>query len=75
MSDAQRQMHPGLFALGTGNHSAGCSYEGAATSDNDPSVIQELARQAERGKFDFLLLSDGLLMDLGAAGQIATAGL
>jgi FMN-dependent oxidoreductase (nitrilotriacetate monooxygenase family) len=58
-------MHFGVFVLGTGNHSAGWRYEGAATSNNDLSVIEEIARQAERGKFDLLFVSDGLVMDPG----------
>ena len=65
MSPAQREMHLGVFVLGTGNHSAGWRYEGAATSNNDLAVIQEIARQAERGKFDLLFVSDGLVMDPG----------
>ena len=52
MSQAPRQMHLGVFVLGTGNHSAGWRYAGAATSNNDLSVIQEIARIAERGRFD-----------------------
>ena len=65
MSSAQRQMHLGVFVLGTGNHSAGWRYEGAATSNNDLAVTQEIARIAERGKFDLLFISDGLVMDPG----------
>src|SRR6266446_1832579 len=65
MSATRREMHLGVFVLGTGNHSAGWRYEGAATSNNDLSVIQEIARQAERGKFDLLFVSDGLVMDPG----------
>src|SRR6266850_6177811 len=65
MSPTRREMHFGVFVLGTGNHSAGWRYEGAATSNNDLSVIQEIARQAERGKFDLLFVSDGLVMDAG----------
>src|SRR5262252_3485891 len=65
MGAAQRQMHFGVFVLGTGNHSAGWRYEGAATSNNDLSVIQEIAREAERGKFALLFVSDGLVMDPG----------
>ncbi len=65
MSAAKRQMHLGVFVLGTGNHSAGWRYEGAATSNNDLSVPQEIARIAERGKFDLLFISDGLVMDPG----------
>src|ERR1700674_1657897 len=65
MSAKRREMHFGVFVLGTGNHSAGWRYEGAATSNNDLSVIQEIARQAERGKFDLVFVSDGLVMDPG----------
>src|SRR6185436_148583 len=61
----RRSMHFGVFVLGTGNHSAGWRYDGAATSNNDLSVIQDIARQAERGKFDLLFVSDGLVMDPG----------
>ena len=65
MSTKRREMHLGVFVLGTGNHSAGWRYDGAATSNNDLSVIQEIARLAERGKFDLLFVSDGLVMDPG----------
>src|SRR5690242_11583532 len=65
MSATRREMHFGVFVLGTGNHAAGWRYDGAATSNNDLSVIQEIARQAERGKFDLLFVSDGLVMDPG----------
>jgi len=65
MGAGKRQMHLGVFVLGAGNHSAGWRYEGAATSNNDLSVIQEIARTAERGKFDLLFVSDGLVMDPG----------
>ena len=60
-------MHLGVFVLGTGNHSAGWRWEGAAASNNDLAVIQEIARIAERGKFDLLFISDGL--DYGARGS------
>src|SRR5262245_7528710 len=65
MGAARREMHFGVFVLGTGNHSAGWRYEGAASSNNDLSVIQEIARHAERGRFDLLFISDGLVMDPG----------
>ena len=65
MSAAKRQMHLGVFVLGTGNHSAGWRYDGAATSNNQLPVIQEIARIAERGKFDLLFVSDGLVMNPG----------
>ena len=65
MSNAKRQMHLGVFVLGTGNHSAGWRYEGAATSSCDLPVMREIARIAERGKFDLLFISDGLDMEPG----------
>ena len=65
MCAANREMHLGVFVLGTGNHSSGWRYDGAAASNNELSVIQEIARIAERGKFDLLFISDGLVMDPG----------
>ena len=59
------QMHLGVFVLGTGNHSAGWRYDGAAISNNQLSVIQEIARIAERGRFDLVFVSDGLVMNPG----------
>jgi FMN-dependent oxidoreductase (nitrilotriacetate monooxygenase family) len=59
------QMHLGVFVLGTGNHSAGWRYEGAATSHMQLPVMQEIARIAERGKFDLLFISDSMVMDPG----------
>lgn len=58
-----RQMHMGVFVLGTGNHSAGWRYEGAASSHMELAVIQEIARIAERGRFDLLFISDAMVMD------------
>src|SRR5215469_11700679 len=63
MSTAKRQMHMGVFVLGTGNHQAGWRYEGAATSHMELPVIQEIARIAERGKFDLVFISDSMVMD------------
>jgi N-acetyl-S-(2-succino)cysteine monooxygenase len=60
-----RQMHLGVFVLGTGNHSAGWRWEGAATSSIALPVMQEIARIAERGKFDLLFISDSMVMDPG----------
>src|SRR5712691_11686234 len=65
MGMAKRQMHLGVFVLGTGNHSAGWRYDGAATSNNDLAVIEEIGRIAERCRFDLLFISDGLVMDPG----------
>ena len=65
MSAATRQMHLGVFVLGAGNHSAGWRWEGAAVSNNDLAVIQQIARIAERGKFDLLFVSDELDYEQG----------
>jgi FMN-dependent oxidoreductase (nitrilotriacetate monooxygenase family) len=65
MPAAKRQMHLGVFVLGTGNHSAGWRYRGASTSNASLPVLQSIARIAERGKFDLFFISDGLAMDTG----------
>lgn len=65
MATPKRQMHLGVFVLGTGNHSAGWRYEGARTTSCSLPVMQEIARIAERGKFDLFFISDGLAMDTG----------
>lgn len=58
-----RQMHLGVFVLGTGNHIAGWRYPGAFDTFESLSVVQEIARIAERGRFDLLFLGDGLSAD------------
>ncbi|HYM73166.1 MAG TPA: LLM class flavin-dependent oxidoreductase [Stellaceae bacterium] len=63
MSPAGRQMHMGVFVLGTGNHSAGWRYDGAFKTHMELPVMQEIARIAERGKFDFLFISDAMVME------------
>ncbi|MDJ0389251.1 LLM class flavin-dependent oxidoreductase [Roseomonas sp. E05] len=60
MPETSRQMHLGVFVLGTGNHIAGWRYPGAADSFQSLEVIQRIARTAERGLFDLLFLGDGL---------------
>jgi N-acetyl-S-(2-succino)cysteine monooxygenase len=65
MPAAKRQMHLGVFVLGTGNHSAGWRYQGATASNCSAPVLQSIARIAERGKFDLFFISDGLAMDAG----------
>ena len=63
MCAANREMHLGVFVLGTGNHSAGWRYGAAASNNELAGVSQEIARIAERGKFDLLFISDWLVMD------------
>src|SRR3982074_1370398 len=63
MGEAGRQMHLGVFVLGTGNHMAGWRYQGAFATHMELPVMQEIARIAERGKFDLLFISDSMVMD------------
>jgi N-acetyl-S-(2-succino)cysteine monooxygenase len=65
MAPFKRQMHLGVFWLGTGNHTAGWRCEGAATSNNSWPVVAAGAQTAERGKFDLFFISDSLVMDPG----------
>src|ERR1700680_1461051 len=65
MGAVKRQMHLGVFVLGTGNHSAGWRYDGAFTSSCSLPVMQSIASIAERGKFDLFFISDGLVMAPG----------
>jgi FMN-dependent oxidoreductase (nitrilotriacetate monooxygenase family) len=65
MSTGKRQMHLGVFVLGTGNHSAGWRYEAARTTNCSWPVLHEIAQIAERGKFDLYFISDGLATDTG----------
>jgi len=65
MTAAQRQMHLGVFVLGTGNHSAGWRIEGSFTTSCSIKVMQSIAAIAERGKFDLFFISDSAVMDTG----------
>jgi FMN-dependent oxidoreductase (nitrilotriacetate monooxygenase family) len=65
MPAPKRQMHLGVFWLGTGNHSAGWRYEGAAASNCSWPVVAQGAQIAERGKFDLFFISDSVIMDPG----------
>src|SRR5262249_61142527 len=66
MTASKRQMHLGVFVLGTGNHSAGWRIEGAFTTSCSIQVMQSIASIAERGKFDLFFISDSAVMDPGA---------
>lgn len=54
-----RQIHLGVFMLGTGNHFAGWRLPGAFDSFTTMAVSRGMAETAERGKFDLLFLGDG----------------
>src|SRR5258708_28446971 len=62
---SKRQMHLGVFVLGTGNHSAGWRWEGAYATSSSLPVMESVARIAERGKFDLLFISDSAVMGPG----------
>jgi FMN-dependent oxidoreductase (nitrilotriacetate monooxygenase family) len=66
MSAPMRQMHLGLFLLGTGSHVAGWRMPGAETSFQDIHAIQRMAATAERGCFDLIFMGDNLYADPGA---------
>jgi N-acetyl-S-(2-succino)cysteine monooxygenase len=55
-----RQMHLGVYAVGTGNHVSGWRVPGAATSSEDFSIFKTIADSCERGKLDFLFVGDSL---------------
>ncbi len=66
MSAMKRRMHLGLFILGTGSHVAGWRHPGAMTSFQDFDQVQQIARIAERGRFDLIFMGDNLYADPGA---------
>lgn len=58
-----RQIHLGVFVLGTGNHVAGWRHPGAFDSFQCLAVSQHIARIAERGKFDLLFMGDSPILN------------
>jgi FMN-dependent oxidoreductase (nitrilotriacetate monooxygenase family) len=54
----QREMHLGVFNIGTGNHVAGWRYPGAGASSEDFPLMRRIGEIAERGKLDFMFLAD-----------------
>lgn len=57
-----RELHFGVFVLGTGNHIAGWRHPGAFDTFQTLDVTLEIARIAERGKFDLIFFGDGLTL-------------
>lgn len=55
-----RQMHLGVYAVGTGNHVSGWRVPGASTSSEDFAIFKTIADSCERGKLDFLFVGDSL---------------
>ena len=63
MSRSHRQMHFGVFWVGTGNHLAGWRQEGAASSNSYWPAVLESAQIAERGKLDIFFVADSVAME------------
>ncbi|MBI0537990.1 LLM class flavin-dependent oxidoreductase [Roseomonas sp. KE2513] len=61
-----REMHLGLFLLGTGSHVAGWRYPGAVDSFQDMGALRRIAETAERGRFDMIFMGDNLYADPAA---------
>lgn len=61
-----RQIHLGLFLLGTGSHVAGWRLPGAIDSFQDIDVMRLVAQTAERGLFDLIFMGDNLYADPAA---------
>lgn len=58
-------MHLGVFSVGTGNHVAGWRMDGSFTSSESLDAFLHIAETAERGKFDFVFIADGLASSPG----------
>ena len=50
MTEAKRQMHIGVLAVGAGNHIAGWRFPDAGASSEDFPLLLQIAQTAERGK-------------------------
>lgn len=59
----KKQMHFGLFLIGTGSHVAGWRHPGAVSSFEDMAAVRRIAASAERGKFDLIFMGDNLNCD------------
>ncbi|MCC7346364.1 MAG: LLM class flavin-dependent oxidoreductase [Variibacter sp.] len=53
-------MHLGLFLQGAGHHVAGWRMPGAESGGENLPLLQRIAATAERARFDFVFLADGL---------------
>ncbi|MFT4197346.1 MAG: LLM class flavin-dependent oxidoreductase [Pseudoxanthomonas sp.] len=60
-ASAPRQLHLGATIHGPGGHYAGWRHPDAVIDASiNPDFVQEVARSAEAGKFDFVFVADGL---------------
>lgn len=58
-----RQLHLGLFLIGTGSHISGWRMPGAVDSFEDLPAMVAIAREAERARFDLVFVGDNLNAD------------
>lgn len=63
MSGSDRMMNLAVYALGTGNHSAGWRMDGATNRHSSLEILAKIAAAAERGKFDLFFLADSIAMN------------
>ncbi len=56
----KKQMHLGLFLQGAGHHVSGWRHKDAESGSENFDLLQRLAKEAERAKFDMVFLADGL---------------
>lgn len=61
-----RQMHLGLFLMGTGSHIAGWRVPGAVRTFQDIDAIQRTAARAEAACLDLIFMGDNLYADPAA---------
>jgi N-acetyl-S-(2-succino)cysteine monooxygenase len=60
----KKQIHFGVYAMGTGNHIAGWRHPGATMSGEDIEVFVGIAKACEHGKLDFIFVGDGAVCKL-----------
>lgn len=60
MVQATRQMHLGVYAMGSGHHVAGWRLPEAQAGAENFLLLRHIAQTAERGKFDLFFLADAL---------------
>ncbi|MGU3400692.1 LLM class flavin-dependent oxidoreductase [Brucellaceae bacterium D45D] len=62
----KKQMHLGLFLQGAGHHVSGWRHKDAQSGSENFDLLQRLAKEAERAKFDMVFLADGLTSGVDA---------
>jgi FMN-dependent oxidoreductase (nitrilotriacetate monooxygenase family) len=60
VAKTSRQMHLGVYVMGTGHHVAGWRMKDAQAGAENLDLLVHAARTAERGKFDLFFLADAL---------------